>query len=220
VRPARVRYHRRVKLSRRTLGAAALGLTALASVAFFVLGGRGVSTAEIMAVRPDDVTIGGAAAPITVVVYYAFTCADCAEFHRATLPGVRARWIDTGRVRLVYRDLPQSDLDLEISTLSRCLGGLQKDRYLTWLNLLFHRQSQWAFAREPLAVLQAYATETDFAGFDRFQVCQGNPATESVVLEAAERARGFGVRAVPALFVNGRRAGAGNLDQLLAELAR
>ena len=206
-------------MSRRTLAALVLGLAAAASIAFFALSGRGPDAAAILTVRPDDVTIGAADAPVVVVAYYAFTCTACADFHRTTLPALKQRWIDTGRVLFVYRDLPRSERDLAISTLSRCAAGLQKDRYLVWLDLLFARQAEWLRTPEPLSTLFDLARETDFVGFDRFQLCQGNPATEAAVLEAVARTERAGVRTVPAVFVQGRRVAPAALERALAALS-
>ncbi len=203
-------------MSRRTLAALVLGLAVAASVAFFALSGRRPDAAAIMTVRPDDVTIGSPDAPIVVVAYYAFTCTACADFHRTTLPALKQRWIDTGRVLFVYRDLPRGARDLAVSTLSRCAAGLQKDRYVVWLDLLFARQAEWLRTPEPLSTLFNLARETDFVGFDRFQLCQGNPATEAAILDSVARAERAGVRAVPAIFVQGRRVAPADLERALA----
>jgi protein-disulfide isomerase len=193
-------------MSRRRLLAVTLGLAAFAAIAFFALVGRGPAVADIMTVRADDVTIGDRDAPIVVVAYYSFTCAACAVFHTTQLPALKQRWIESGRVLLVYRDLPRGERDLAVSTLSRCAAGLHQDRYLAWLDLVFARQPEWSSRPEPLSTLFALARETDFVGFDRFQLCQGNPATEAAVLDSVTRAERAGVRTVPTIFVQGRRA--------------
>jgi protein-disulfide isomerase len=205
-------------VSKQRLVAIAVGLAVLAGVGALALAGRGPDAAAIVTVRADDVTIGDAGAPVVVVAYYSFTCAECADFHVRVLPAIKARWIDTGRARLVYRDLPRNERDLAVSTLSRCAAGLQKDRYLAWLDLLFRRQAEWTRA-DPLAGLYDLARETDFAGFDRLQVCQGNPSTEAAVLEAVARAERAGVRTVPAIFVQGRRTAPADVEKTLAALS-
>jgi protein-disulfide isomerase len=203
----------------RRLPAIVLGLAALAAIGFFALTARGPAVAEIMTIRPDDVTIGARDAPVVVVVYYAFTCAECAAFHRTQLPALKQRWIDTGRAQLVYRDLPRGERDLAVSVLSRCAAGLQKDRYLAWLDLVFARQAEWASRPEPLSTLFNLARETDFVGFDRFQLCQGNPSTEAAVLESVARSERAGVRTVPTIFVQGRKVAPADVDRELANLA-
>ncbi|MFN3432648.1 MAG: thioredoxin domain-containing protein, partial [Candidatus Sericytochromatia bacterium] len=54
----------------------------------------------------QDHVLGRADAPVTVIEYASFTCSHCADFHNDVLPAFKARYIDTGKVRLVHRNLP------------------------------------------------------------------------------------------------------------------
>ncbi|HEX8469511.1 MAG TPA: thioredoxin domain-containing protein, partial [Brevundimonas sp.] len=64
------------------------------------------SAAELPPVTANDRVLGRADAPVMVVEYASFTCSHCADWHKDVFPAFKARYIDTGKVRLVYRNLP------------------------------------------------------------------------------------------------------------------
>ena len=64
------------------------------------------TVAAVPAVTAADRVLGRADAPVTVIEYASFTCSHCAAWTNEVLPDFKARYIDTGKVRLVFRDLP------------------------------------------------------------------------------------------------------------------
>ena len=60
----------------------------------------------LLAVQPTDHVLGDPKAPVTLIEYASFTCPHCAHFHIQILPEIKKKWIDTGKVKLVYRDFP------------------------------------------------------------------------------------------------------------------
>ena len=62
--------------------------------------------AALLAVLPTDHVLGDPKAPVTIVEYASLTCSHCAHFHIQILPEIKKKWIDTGKVKLVYRDFP------------------------------------------------------------------------------------------------------------------
>jgi len=68
---------------------------------------------------------GRADAPITLLEYSDFTCGYCGKFFRETWPRLQAKYIETGKVRFVYRDYPRSDqgIGVEAAVAARCAGA-------------------------------------------------------------------------------------------------
>ena len=56
----------------------------------------------------DDPALGNKKAPVTVIEFSDFECPFCRSFWRDTLPLIKSTYIDTGKVRFVYRDFPLS----------------------------------------------------------------------------------------------------------------
>ena len=67
---------------------------------------------------------GRADAPLTLIEYSDFTCGYCLKFFKETLPQLQSKYIDTGKVRFVYRDYPRADrgIGVEAAVAARCAG--------------------------------------------------------------------------------------------------
>ena len=80
------------------------------------------------AVGTDDRARGQANAPVTLIEYSDFTCGYCLKFFKDTWPRIQARYVDTGKVRFIYRDYPRADQGpgVDAATAARCAGAQGK----------------------------------------------------------------------------------------------
>ena len=90
-----------------------------------------------------DVPLGAEEAPVTIIEYSSFTCPHCANFHNRTLPAIKEKYIDTGKAKLVFREVYFDQLGLWASMLARCGGP---DSFIDKATTLFEQQQQWARA--------------------------------------------------------------------------
>ena len=84
----------------------------------------------------DDGRIRGRVdAPLTLIEYSDFTCGYCVKFFKETLPRLQAKYIETGKVRFVYRDYPRADqgVAVEAAVAARCAGA--QGRYWSMLSI-------------------------------------------------------------------------------------
>lgn len=88
----------------------------------------------------DDVVMGSPDAPVTVYEYSSFTCPHCKSFHLDVLPQFKADYIDTGKVRLVYREVYFDRPGLWAALVARCGGDM---RYFGIVDMLFQKQRDW-----------------------------------------------------------------------------
>ena len=95
---------------RRTLLAAAGGLLA-----------AGPALAQQADPRMGLRAMGDASAPVTVLEFFSLTCSHCGAFHRDTWPRVRAELVQTGRVRMVWRDFPLDQVALRAHAVARAI---------------------------------------------------------------------------------------------------
>ena len=83
-----------------------------------------VTQEELMKAGPlPDLAMGNANAPVTIVEYASMTCGHCANFHNKILPVLKEKYIDTGKVRLVFREFPLDERAALASMMARCAGG-------------------------------------------------------------------------------------------------
>ena len=94
--------------------------------------------------RTTERSIGHADAPMVVQEFFSLTCSHCGAFHRETYPRVKAELIDTGRIRLVWRDFPLDQVALGAAAVAR---SFPPERYEAFLTALFATQDRWAYAR-------------------------------------------------------------------------
>ena len=155
-----------------------------------------------MEVTAEDKILGSPDAPVTIIEYASLTCPHCAAFHKETLPKLKSDWIETGKVRLVYRDFPLDGAALAAAVVAHCAPP---DRYFPMIGLLFERQDEWAVEdqwRERLTQLAGVA------GMDKASVdaCLADEARKNGVVETAEKAQAtYGISSTPSFIVNGRK---------------
>jgi protein-disulfide isomerase len=103
------------------------------------------------AAEPQEQILGQPDAPVTIIEYASLTCPHCAQFHNEVLPELKERYIDPGKVRLIYRDFPLDQMALAAAALAHCAGP---ERYFSMLDVLFETQSNWARSADPIAALK------------------------------------------------------------------
>lgn len=109
----------------------------------------GAQNIDAKAVLADRV-LGSADAPVTIYDYSSMTCPHCAEFHLKILPELKAKYVDTGKVKFVFRDFPFDRPALMAAALARCAPA---ERYYPLLDILFKQQGNWSRAADPLQAL-------------------------------------------------------------------
>ena len=81
-----------------------------------------VAAAVAKPVSLPDIAIGSAKAPITLTEYSSMSCPHCAAFGQNVFPMLRSKYIDTGKVRFVFREFPLDIKAAAASILARCIG--------------------------------------------------------------------------------------------------
>ncbi len=157
----------------------------------------------LLAVQPDDHILGDPKAPITLVEYASFTCPHCAHFATQILPKLKEKWIDTGKVKLVYRDFPLDEAALKASEVAECSGN---DRYFALVDLIFSSQPKWAATSDPKTAFDDLVKLLRVAGISEGFVkdCLGNDKVSNTVLNRQLGGKKLGVDSTPTLFVNGQ----------------
>jgi protein-disulfide isomerase len=174
-------------------------LLAVAALCLTGLAAAGVR-ADAPALAPDDHVLGKPDAPITIVEYASLTCPHCAEFDRDTLPQIKAKWIDTGKAKLIFRDFPLDGLALRAAVVARCAPA---DRYFGYIDVLFHSQRNWATANDPVEALSHIARLGGMSD-QQFQSCINNQDLQRAVAASRQAAeKDYGVESTPTFFVNG-----------------
>ncbi len=159
----------------------------------------------------DDIAIGKANAPVTIVQYVSLNCATCGKFQSTALPKLKKSYIDKGKVRLVFREFPEDNASMTAALAVRCVG--EKD-YLKTMEKLLSHQKEWA---GPEANKDALYKLVKSSGLkrDKFDACLADKTVSDGLTAAKERATGFGVTVSPTFFVNTQKvAGAVSAEEM------
>ena len=201
-------------LSRRRLlvaGAALVAVTAAGGSGYWFLsrpgtamaqsaGGSDVPMADLMAPGPlGDHVLGSPDAPVTIIEYASMTCPHCAHFHETTYPEMKKKYIDTGKVRFIFREFPLDALAAAGSMLARCAGS---DKYFPMIETLFSQQREWV-VQKPLAPMLGIAKQAGFTQ-QSFDECLANQQMLTALEEGRNRATKLGVNSTPTFFINGK----------------
>jgi len=165
--------------------------------------------AELMKGGPlPDIPLGNADAPYTVIEYASMTCPHCAHFQNEVYPDFKKKYIDTGKVKFIFREFPLDGLAVAASMLARCAGP---DRFYPMVHGLFETQETWAVPGE--AGKEKLALIAKQAGFSQeaFDKCLADKKLfDKIVEERRQANEDFGVDSTPSFFVNGKRLGGGH----------
>lgn len=180
-------------------------LTALAAIA-----APAIALAQtVEPVREGDRTLGAETAPVTLTVYLSTTCSHCAAWHNNDFPAFKTRWVDTGKVRVAFRDMPTGPRQVSVAgtVMARCAPA---DKYDVVLDSLFRNQAQLFAQPGPPSqetVVSWLRAGGVAAGLTREQMnaCFSNEASFAEVEARAEQSFADGVNGTPTFFINGQR---------------
>jgi protein-disulfide isomerase len=163
------------------------------SVQLFVCGALLWSSSVLAGPSSEtDVRIRGQAnAPVTLIEYSDFTCGYCVKFFKQTWPRIQARYVDTGKVRFIYRDFPRGDQGsgVDAAMAARCSGA--QGQYWAMHDRLFAEGGQLG---KPVYLRHAAALSLDQPAFER---CVNEGRYTKAIFEDRQEANQWGFHGTP-----------------------
>ncbi|MBW3241672.1 DsbA family protein [Epibacterium sp. DP7N7-1] len=148
---------------------------------------------------------GAEDAPVTLIEYASYTCPHCANFHEGAYKKLKAEYIDTGKVKFIYREVYFDRFGLWASMVARC-GGEEKFFGIT--DLIFKQQSEWTRAGGPAEMVDALKKIGRLAGIDNEQLeacMQDATKAQTLVTWYQENATKDEVESTPSFILNGTK---------------
>ena len=173
-------------------------------------------TAGPPAVTSSDRVLGRADAPVTVIEYASFVCSHCAHWHTTILPAFKTRFIDTGQVKLVFRNLPTSPAQVaaRAAGIARCAVP---SRFFDVASSLMTGQAA-IIEGAPLAGWFDDAVAASGRTQSEIDACLADPATLNGIRAEMTGANAAGVTGTPSFFVNGRHVADPSMEGLTAAI--
>lgn len=176
---------------------------AVAKLELKILQNQLPSTQPIKISSDDDPVRGNQNAPITIIEFSDFQCPFCARFHVQTLPLLLENYIDSGKVKLVYRDFPIQNIHpnaMPAAVAAECAD--EQGKYWMYHDKLFENQNQWAKleTEEAIAMFNEYAFEIEL-NQEQFDECLTSGKYLNEIRNDLNDGRDYGVTGTPGFFI-------------------
>jgi len=157
---------------------------------------------SILKIQENDFYIGEPEAPVTIIEYASMSCSHCADFHNETLDDLKSEYIDTGKVKFVFRDFPFNYPALAGSMILSCVT---EDVRYDYMNALYKLQKNWVMRDHSKTRSELYKImQSGGMQQDEFDACLSDINLENDILEGVMNAqREFNINRTPSFIVNG-----------------
>jgi protein-disulfide isomerase len=154
-----------------------------------------------MSTMLSEKVLGSATAPVTMIAYSSLTCSHCGDFHVITFPQLKAAYIDTGRLKFVYRDFPLNEAAVVGSMVARCSG----DRFFATLDALYAGQFSWAYSTDYKSGIKTVVAPLGMTSND-VEACLASTELRNGILSIkAGGTQSYGIDGTPMFLINGQK---------------
>ena len=153
--------------------------------------------------------IGSNSAPIKIKEYFSLTCSHCAEFHIATLPKLKEKYIDLGKVQIEFIDYPLDRLAVLAAALARTLPN---DSYIEAIDILLKKQKQWAYSNKPLEELFAISKLFGISSKKYEKIMKNIPLMQGIIDKMEKESKKFKIESTPTFIINNKHKISGALS--------
>jgi protein-disulfide isomerase len=153
----------------------------------------------------QEMALGAEDAPITVIEYASYTCPHCKSFHENVFKDLKSNYIDTGKVRFIYREAYFDRYALWAALVTRCGGEM---KYFGLSDMMFSQQSEWTKGDTPAEVADNLRTIGRQAGLtnDEVDAClQNEDKAKAMIAVYQENFERDGITGTPSFLINGEK---------------
>ena len=143
--------------------------------------------------------IGSKNAPIKIKEYFSLTCGHCATFHQLTLPKLKEKYIDVGKIQLEFIDYPLDRLAILAAALARTLPN---DSYIEAINILLNKQKQWAYSNKPIDELMSISRLFGISSKNFEKVIENVPLMQEIINKMEKESKQFNIESTPTFIIN------------------
>jgi protein-disulfide isomerase len=152
---------------------------------------------------PTDLALGSKDVKVVIIEYSSMVCPHCADFYQYTFPSIKKEFIDTGKVRWIHRDFPVDAASLRGAMLLTCVPAAKLEAYL---KVLYYKQSNWAFNKNYIELLENIAKLGGMTGEEFHQCINDRGLEERILSTKLVASKVLKLKATPAFFINGKKA--------------
>ena len=169
-------------------------------------GAANAQTADGALPEVMEMVQGNPDAAVEVIEYASYTCPHCANFHANQYQSLKANYIDTGKIRFVYREVYFDRPGLWASMIARCPGT--PEFFFGMSEILYEKQREWLASGDPATIVQDLRKLGKTAGLDdaALDACLSDgPKAESLFTWYQENADRDGITGTPSFMIDGQK---------------
>lgn len=148
-------------------------------------------------------TKGSKDAPLTLIEYGSLTCGGCKYFHDKILPRIEADYVETGKVRFIFREVLRNDVDTALVAMARCAG---EDKFFEATDAMFEHQPEIIKSAQAGTLLDTFVeigAPYGITNVDAFNACYADMSIRLDMIEVQESANQYDLHGTPTLIING-----------------
>ena len=170
----------------------------LSRILFALLLIFGAPLAGARAEVSEEKVLGDPGASVTIIEFASLSCPHCAEFHKTRFDWLKENYIDTGKVRFIFRDFPLNRPALLGSMVAHCADP---SKYFAYLSLLFKNQEKWAFS-QPVEEQLVKLARVSGMGQEKLLNClQDEALAEKIIQSRLESQNTYNIESTPSFLV-------------------
>ncbi|MEG3618839.1 DsbA family protein [Magnetovibrio sp. PR-2] len=180
----------------------------LSAAVFFMFGvvvtlpGSAVAAEQVTLEKAlAEMSMGDPNAPVVLNEYSSLTCGHCANFHANSLPELKKKYVETGKVRIVFHDFPLDNLSVAAVGLARCAGS---PRNVEFFDMLYQTQGNWIQAENKIGALAALARFYGLENEDVMACLQNEELMTAIQKNRDQAAAMYGIDSTPSFVLDGQ----------------
>lgn len=150
-----------------------------------------------------DMVLGNPDAKVVLTEYASYTCPHCATFHSSVFKDLKRDYIDTGKIKFVYREVYFDRYALWAGMIARCGGEM---RYFGIQDLIFTNLKEWAASDDPAKVVENLRGLGRAAGLEdaALDACMKDSAMAQAMVNKYEAdTKADNITSTPSFMLNG-----------------
>ncbi len=156
---------------------------------------------SLLQVKPYDFILGKKNSKVNIISYLSPTCFACAMFHKRIFPVIKSKYIDTNKVLYISREIIASRQDFYAAILARCKNST--DAYFKYLNILFNKQSTWAYSKNYYSILSNIGAASDMSQ-NQYDSCLNSKELKNLLLSYSyDLTQKYNIKHTPVILING-----------------
>ena len=151
------------------------------------------------------IVLGADEAPVKIKIFSSLTCPHCASFHINVVSEIKKKYVDSGKVQLIFIDFPLDQIALNASILLHCLN---QEKQMTFLDNLYKNQSKWASGSDLNEINNNLKEIVKILGIssDEFDKCLNNEIiTDKILNDRINAHQKYSINSTPTIIINEKK---------------